>query len=173
MKGPTMVSLKDACLIALSFIFLISQGCKTPAAKPKAPDNKLAWSKPAWGRAVEGLQCRLRPDKRTWQRSQAPTFRLDIRNRGKRVFAFLPSHRLQLCQIQFDDKWYNWPSPVMIDSAVWPIAPGAQLNDIPITLHKRFGINLTPGKHIVRVAFAPEGVRAVSNPVGINILASD
>lgn len=167
-----MVSLKNASLIIVFCAFFFGQGCKSSVLKPKEPDYKLAWSKPTWGRAVEGLRLRLRPDKRTWQTGQTPKFRLDIRNEGKRVFTFLPSHRLQLCQIQFDGKWYSWPSPVMIDSPVWPITPGSELSDIPITLHKRYGINLATGKHIVRIAFSPEGVRAESNPVGITILSS-
>jgi hypothetical protein len=48
---------------------------------------------------------------------------------------------------------------------------GVQFDDIPIVLHEQFGINITPGRHIVRVALALEGVQVVSNPVGIKILA--
>lgn len=156
-------------LIILLSVFLTGQGCKTPSAKPVVLQRD-AWREPSWGEAAEGLQCRLRPDKRIWRAGERPSFKADIRNRGRRIFAFLPSHQLELCRIQFDDKWYQWPSPFMIDSPVWPLGTGAQFNDIAITLHERFKINLTPRKHIVRVVFSLEGIEVVSNPVGIEIL---
>ena len=86
------------------------------------------------------------------------------------MFAFPPSHIQQICRIQFDGKWYHWPSPVMIDGSVWPLASGVQFDDIPIVMHERFGIKITPGRHVVRVALALEGVQVISNPVGIKIL---
>jgi hypothetical protein len=167
-----MESFKNSLLIILLSVFLAGQGCRTPSpsARPVVLQTDTAWLEPTWGEAAEGLQCRLRPDRRTWRIGERPSFKADIRNRGKRIFAFLPFHQLQLCRVQFDDKWYQWPSPFMIDSPVWPLAPGAQFNDIAITLHERFKINLVPGRHIVRVVFPLEGIEVVSNPVGIEIL---
>ena len=75
--------------------------------------------------------------------------------------------------IEFDGKWHRWPSPIMIDSQLWPLAPGARYSGVTIELDKRFKIELTPGRHIVRIAFSLEGVRVVSNPVGIKILPAD
>jgi hypothetical protein len=162
---------KSGLLVVLLSVFLAGQGCKTPPAKHVVlQTTDAAWSEPVWSEAVEGLQCRLRPDRRTWRMGERPSFKVDIRNQGKRIFAFLPFHQLQLCRIQFDDKRYQWPSPFMIDSPVWPLAPGSQFNDIAITLHERFKINLSPGRHIVRAVFSLEGIEVVSNPVGIEIL---
>ena len=165
-----MEAFKKSLLIISLSVFVTGQGCRTPPAKPIVPKPDPAWLEPTWGEAAEGLQCRLRPDRRIWQVGERPGFKVDIRNQGKRIFAFLPFHQLQLCRIQFDGKRYQWPSPFMIDSPVWPLAPGAQFNDIAITLHERFKINLAPGRHIVRVVFLLEGIEVVSNPVGIEIL---
>lgn len=144
-----MEAFKKSLLIVLLSVFLASQGCKTPPAKPVVlpvvlQTTDAAWSEPVWGEAAEGLQCRLRPDRRTWKVSERPSFKVDIRNQGKRIFAFLPLYQIELCRIQFDDKRYQVPSPFMIDSPVWSLAPGSQFNDIAITLHERFKINLSP-----------------------------
>lgn len=170
-----MKSCKISLLVILLSIFFFCKGCKAPAEKivtssPGIVEDKTAWAKPSWGQQSEGLQCRLRPDRRIWQHKEQPSFKIDIRNRGKRIFAFFPFHQIQLCRIQFDGKWHQWPSPFMIDSPVWPLAPGAQFDNITFTLHERFKINLTPGKHIVRIRFTLEGIEVESNPVGIEIL---
>ncbi len=156
-------------MLLLSLLFC-SHGCEGPLARLLPSQNDPAAREPNWGEAVQGLQCRFRADKQVWQSDEIPAFKLDIRNHGQRMFAFPPSHMQQICKIQFDGKWYHWPSPVMIDSSVWPLAPGLQFDDIPIMLHKEFGIKITPGRHIVRIAFALEGVEIVSNPVGIKVL---
>ena len=170
-----MKALKTSLITMLLSAFLAGQGCKAPADKalaspPALSQDKAAWSEPTWGEQAEGLQCRLRPNRRVWQSRERPGFKLDIRNRGKRIFAFLPFHQLQLCRIQFDGRWYQWPSPFMIDSPVWPLSPGAQFDNIAITLHEQLKIKLSPGKHVVRVGFALEGIEVVSNPTGIEIL---
>jgi predicted small lipoprotein YifL len=164
-----MEAYKTIFLMILLSALLVGCGYKAPLAKPIALE-KAAWREPGWGEEAEGLQSRLHPDKRTWQWGENPSFKLDIRNRGSRIFAIFPSHQLQLCRIQFDGKWHQWPEPIMIDSMVWPLAPGAQFADIGITLQEQFKINLTPGKHIIRIAFSLEGIEVISNPVGIEIL---
>ena len=167
-RSRTMEAYKANFLMILLFTLLAGYGCRAPSAKPIALE-KAAWQEPSWGEAAEGLQCRLRPDKRIWQVGERPSFKMDIRNRGKRIFALFPSHQLQVCRIQFDGKWHQWPEPVMINSIVWPLTPGAQFAGIDITLQEQFKLNLTPGKHIIRIAFSLEGIEVVSNPVGIEI----
>jgi len=168
-----MIGLNKYSLPLLLAALLIGQGCKALLPGSRAMAGASAWGEPTWGEVVEGLQCRLRADRRTWRPTETPSFSFDIRNRGKRTFAFWPAHKLELSQIEFDGKWHRWPSPVTIDSQVWPLAPGAQYNGVTIELDKRFNIDIKPGKHIVRVAFSPEGVQVVSNPVGIEILRPD
>ncbi|MHA1571611.1 MAG: hypothetical protein ACTSWM_07295 [Alphaproteobacteria bacterium] len=155
-------------LIALVVLIPGGQGCRGPLQGA----GRAAWGEPTWGPPAEGLQCRLRADCRIWQPGETPAFTFDLRNTGKRTFAFWPAQKLQLVEIEFDGKWHRWPRPVMIDSHVWPLAPGAQYNAVNINLDKRFGINSTPGKHVVRIAFSLEGVRVVSNPVGIKVLGA-
>ena len=166
-----MAVLKKYGTLAALLAILLVQGCKGPMANWPTPSRSQAWAEPTWGRLAEGLQCRLRPDRRTWRAGETPSFKIDIRNRGKRTFALWPAHKLQSCEIEFDGEWHYWPSPVIIDSQVWPLAPGAQYNGLTIELDKRFKIEFEPGKHIVRIAFSPEGVRVISNPVGIEILS--
>lgn len=166
-----MKAQRNVWIITALVVFITGQGCKTPWAELITSRDSYAWAEPTWGEADEGLQCRLRPDKRVWQAGETPTFKMDIRNQGQRMFAFPPSHIQQICRIQFDGRWYYWPVPVMIDSAVWPLASAVQFDDIPIALDVQFGIKITAGRHVVRVALALEGVQVVSNPVGIKILA--
>ncbi len=165
-----MKAQRNVWIITALVVFITGQGCKTPWAELITSQDSYAWAEPTWGEADEGLQCRLRPDKRVWQTGETPTFKIDMRNQGQRMFAFPPSHIQQICRIQFDGRWYYWPNPVMIDGSVWPLAPGIKFDDIPIALDVQFGINITPGRHIIRVALALEGVQVVSNPVGIKIL---
>jgi len=156
-------------LLAPIALLLAAQGCT--ATGPRQTAERLARGEPIWGPSVEGLQCRLRPERRDWLISETPVLQFDLRNDGKRTFAFWPAQKMQLCEIEFDGKWRRWPDAVMIDSQAWPLAPGAQYNAVTIELDKRFGIRPTPGRHILRIAFTLEGVRVVSNPVGIKIVA--
>jgi len=168
-KSPQIAVSSKYFLTAVLAVLLIPQGCERPFARPQTATERAAWGKPRWGPPAEGLQLRLHADRRTWQPGQRPSFSFDLRNRGKRTFVFWPAQKLALSQIEFDGKWYRWPEPLKIDSLVWPLAPGAQYNSVTIELDRRFGIELEPGKHILRLAFTLEGVRVVSNPVGIEI----
>ncbi|MBN2269488.1 MAG: hypothetical protein JXN61_02680 [Sedimentisphaerales bacterium] len=143
------------------------QGCKS-----LPPSDASAWGEARWGPSVEGLQCRLRAERPTWRSNETPAFNFDLRNRGKRTFAFWPAQKLELAEIEFDGKWHRWPSDVMTNSPVWPLAPGSQYNAVTIQLDKHFKIDIKPGKHIVRIAYSLEGVWVVSNPVGIKIVAA-
>jgi hypothetical protein len=151
-------------------LVVLCQGCDGPLRLPVAPSPASAWGEPAWGAAVEGLQCRLRPDKRIWQTDEVPTFKLDIRNRGERIFAFLPFQQAHLCKIQFDGTWHQGPEPPMAAGAVWPLAPGLDFHGLPVRLDDRFGLKRRPGRHIVRVSLSLEGIEVISNPVGIEIV---
>jgi len=163
---PPMPGRSKISVPALLGLFLLCQGCNS---LPMAADRRAAWGEPIWGPAAEGLQCRLWPDRRRWQTGETPSFKFDLRNRGKRTFAFWPAQKHQLARIEFDGRWYRWPEPVRIDSQVWPLPPGRRYEGVSLSLHKAFGIRPGPGKHIVRIAFVLEGVLVVSNPVGIEI----
>jgi len=159
-----------AIFLAPLLLLFVASGCDSKLAEITSPDQKLAWAEPAWGPPAEGLQCRLKPEKRKWLASETPAFNLDVRNHGSRIFAFFPDHQQQLCRIRFDEKWYQWPRPVMIDSPVWSLPAQSRFENIRIRLLDQFGIDITAGKHIVRAAFYFEGIEVVSNPVGIEVL---
>jgi hypothetical protein len=107
-----------------------------------------------------------------WRSGETPVFKADLRNQGKRTFAFLNSERVPLSRISVDDRWYPYPASGAVQGPVWPLAPGVEFTNLPVSLPTDMQRSLTPGPHIIRVAFSFEGVEAVSNLVGIEILAS-
>jgi hypothetical protein len=137
---------------------------------------------PAWGEAVEGVQARLRAEKAQWKAGETPELKANVRNNGNRELFVAQAQ--QLCELEVDGKWHPWVGDIDVTSSAF--GPGREYKDIRITLddhwHTREGdkpLRLEPGKHTIRVAFiAPPSakgqggpVRAVSNPVEIEILA--
>ena len=138
---------------------------------PAKPDPKAPWSE-----AVEGLQCRLRANKAVWKADEVPTFRLDVRNQGKRD---LEIHMAQAaCKLEFDGAWCDWQAPVSIPCGTWPAGRPYDDFEVRVTLEAPWAsgnkpIDLKPGKHKVRVAYVTldrkQPVRVVSNAVEIQI----
>ena len=138
--------------------------------------------KPAWSEAVEGVQARLRPEKAVWPVGETPSLTADVRNLGERDLFVAQAQ--QLCEIDFDGQWYLWVGELGLKSSAF--GPGREYTGIPVVLDEhwqsklaagvRQGLELAPGKHTVRIAFIAEPnddgepVRAVSNPVEIEIL---
>ncbi|HUU21237.1 MAG TPA: hypothetical protein VM389_01760 [Phycisphaerae bacterium] len=137
-----------------------------------------------WGDAVEGVQSRARPDRRTWTAGEIPSFKLDVRNRGKRELQLdmFPEN----WRIEFDGDWYHMGVIRTGRAPRLPLGPWGEQRDIPFSPAAwgrwmsdkgRRALEFTPGKHVVRVSFTanPSGadgggrVRAVSNPVEIEI----
>jgi hypothetical protein len=126
----------------------------------------------AWGKEVGGLLCRLRADKKG-------EFKLTVRDLGKRD---VQMHAAQDgCEVEFDGTWFRWLGPVSILGGPWPAGRRYDDFEIPVSLGRRWQdssgnpINLTPGKHTVRVAYVTldrTPVRAVSNPVEIEVAAA-
>jgi len=139
-------------------------------AEVETPDKV---SSLAWGEAVEGLQVRLRTDKTAWRMGETPTFSLDLRNNGKKIFPYVRVMEAH-CQIEYDGQWYSWPYPASVHFPDGVLHENHQFNDVLIPLDERLGVNVTPGQHVVRVAFFPEPwnptSRVVSKPVEIEIL---
>ncbi len=138
---------------------------------------------PPWGKAVEGVQCRLRAEKAVWEAGEVPSFRADVRNLGKRDLLVF---RSQLgCQVEFNGKWFEQKE---IGAPMSFFPPGQRYDDISIPLEGPWvtprddeRLRLEPGKHTVRVAFICEPtrltpgkpVRAISNPVEIEIVPAE
>ena len=148
---------------------------------PGVPETEA----PSWGEAVEGVQVRLRADKKVWQAGEVPTFKADVRNLGAE--ALLTAGAGGPYELEFDGTWFDRPGDPFPSGL--SLEPGATFTGVPISLDDRWetrdekffmGVPITvgPGRHIVRVAFvcrsatSAEGasIRAVSNLVEIEIL---
>ncbi|HON90832.1 MAG TPA: hypothetical protein PK373_03450 [Sedimentisphaerales bacterium] len=149
-------------------------GCARHAsvAPTARPVRKTAPTQMQWGPAAEGLQCRLRPVKRTFPAGESPAFKIDLRNRGSRVFAYLQNERIPLDRFAIDGSWRPWPDRRPTRGKVLALAPGVELTDLLVTIPPHGPSHLPPGLHVVQVAFCFEGLEVVSNPVEIEILGS-
>ncbi len=147
-------------------------GCATrhvPAVKK--PLQRIAPTEVTWGPTAAGLQCRLRPIKRLLSAGEAPTFKVDLRNQGGRVFTFLPDPQTPLHQFAVDGRWYPWPHRPT-DGKTQPLGPGVEIADMPVALPADTPLLLVPGRHTIQVAFSFEGIEVVSNPVEIEVIGS-
>ncbi len=138
-----------------------------------------------WGPASEGVQARLRADRRTWKHGETPTVLSDVRNRGAREL-HLWRHQA-LCELEFDGRWYEWTRAEGSFKSSW-FPKGREYFDIPFKLldnwQSKAGkepLALTAGQHKARVAIVARSpnakdrnklppIRSVSNEVTIEIL---
>jgi hypothetical protein len=125
--------------------------------------------KPTWGPEAEGLQCRLRATKRLWRPTEAPTFKLELRNRGERMFAVATVDSNPSYRVIVDGRQYRVSLPPATETRIKPLAPGTEFSNLIISLPREVHTSLAPGPHTVQIAFVFEGVEVVSNPVGIEI----
>jgi beta-lactamase regulating signal transducer with metallopeptidase domain len=161
------------------------------ALKPLARLNSIAKASPAneWGKAVEGVQVRLRMDKRVWKVGETPTFSVEARN-GAKSTLFDTDGRLDIFNMEFDGHWYTNLIKVRKIRRL-QVLPGQQnkkLNALRLSPENWWGttpprtLGLTPGKHTVRVAFAGtlgggsvadggKPIRVVSKPVVIEVIS--
>jgi len=159
-------------LWASGLAIALAPGCGRRSQAPAGPPARLVRSTPTWGPETEGLQCRLRPTKRIWTHGQTITFRLDIRNGGKRLFAFDAREPIHADRVGLDDRWHRRPRSRTTAAQARPLGPGVELPDLALALPARSGLPLDPGRYHLRVAFVLEGVEVVSNPVAIEIAAA-
>jgi hypothetical protein len=139
--------------------------------KPAKPSAKAPWSE-----AVEGLQCWLEADKGLWKVNEVPSFRLHVRDQGKRD---LEIHMAaDACKLEFDGEWFEWTGPFSILSGTWPAGRHYEDFEVRVPLETRWAkdnkpIALKPGKHKIRVAYVTldlkQPVRVVSNAVEIQV----
>ena len=147
-----------------------------------------------WGKAAEGIQVRLTPDKRLWKEGEDPTLRVDVRNRGARklMTSFLCSLVLEVDGRAFGPK--AWSRLTEIEPE--PFGPGAE-RTFAVSLRQfspfvgskeqgQGGEVLAPGRHTIKAALLdnarenaidtsltayPETALAFSNLVEIQIIA--
>ncbi|MHC4644492.1 MAG: tetratricopeptide repeat protein [Planctomycetota bacterium] len=147
------------------------------AARAKA--DKTPWAEP-----VNGIQCRLRPDKLAFPAGKFPGFRADIQNVGSREL-WVPDGG-DVTEVCIDGRWYARAKKAdgPHDPLHW-LGPDCQHYDNRVVLGNYWKTkdtgnspNLTPGFHTVRVAFlalardagADSSVHIESNTVDIQIL---
>jgi hypothetical protein len=157
-------------LLLLGGWLLMCLGCGKPSRTATRRAEPIPWARPSWGPQVEGVQCLLRPVKRRWPVEESPTFEIDVRNRGQRIFAFPAADDAPLDRIAIDGRWHRWLRPAGEGVKMWPLAPGVEFNGLSATLPETLRSSLSPGRHMVQVAFVFEGVEVLSNVVTIELL---
>ena len=156
-----------------------------PAVVVRAPSTPAPAERagaPAWGEAVDGVQCRLRAESRMWQAGQVPVLRADLRNEGERQFLAVIAGQRN-CQLEVDGRWFEWPLG-MHGGTVPSLSVGQTMSDTLVTVspiwqqatqeamewrqekmrtEPREGepphLTLTAGRHSVRVAFLLDSLR--------------
>src|SRR5215471_11266745 len=83
-----------------------------------------------WGQPVEGVSVRLRPDKTRWASNEMATFKLDVRNQGKRGFYTVQSQ--ESGRLEVDGVWYDWAGGFDLNASWLP--PGHEYHDISVSL---------------------------------------
>ena len=170
-----------AVALAVMATGAVAFACCAPAPGPAAPEDKSEVNnvKEEWGEAVDGVQARLRPAKAAWDAGETLEFALDMRNQGEKT-----PHQCRapnFCEIEWDGQWHQFGGPGDLDCKHFFLNPGIQIDDwvkasLDIPWVRKKGdkeerLQVTPGKHIVRVAFLFDGgaPRPVSQPVEIEV----
>ena len=132
---------------------------------------------------IEGVECRLRPDKVFWFEGEIPVFKVGLRNQGtRRLYVILEP---AFWELSVDGKWYHMDLSISMLSKLSPFPPGCWYDDINVSISKywlskgQLIKKLAPSEHTIQVAyfahldnknFGCPAVRVVSNPVEIKIL---
>lgn len=159
---------KQVLFVLLPGVLLCS-GCSREAGISASRSNRLVRAAPDWGPQSEGVQCRLRPTKRLWQKGERPTFKCDLRNRGSRLFAFDIREPIGPSRISVDGRWFHRRRDETNQAKMRPLAPNAEFTDLMLSVPSEMELPLGPGRHTIQVAFDLEDLTVVSNPVEIEI----
>jgi hypothetical protein len=154
-------------------VLAAAAGCarRTPVAVHRQV-QRIAPVEVGWGPAAEGLQCRVRPVRRAWAAGESPAFRIDLRNQGGRVFAFVRGEQAPVHEFSIDGRRRRWPVQTPTEGKVQALGPGVEVLDLPAVLPGDAQSLLTPGLHAVQFAFSFEGIEVLSNPVQIEIIGT-
>ena len=153
-----------------------------------------------WGEAVRSVQCGLRADRTRWTADEMPTLAVGVRNRE-------PAYRARSLELELDGQWYQFKDPGtggllrahIIPGELFQFGSGQDTNVGQFRLFEGIWqrkadsgesnptgeedqMRLTPGKHVIRVAFVVEYsgggrdeplLRALSNRAEIEIVAEE
>jgi beta-lactamase regulating signal transducer with metallopeptidase domain len=122
-----------------------------------------------WGRAVEGVQCRLRTDKRVWEEGQSPILRADIRNNGNHHLRVAPTY--ERCALVLDGRTYRWPTWEFVELKGFP--PLGVYRDIIIPIVETWAggmpLKLDLGLHQISVVFQCQGTNSQGETFAIDV----
>lgn len=164
-----MSGVSNRTLLILLLSVLLCPSCSREADAPVRQTDRLAWTAPQWGAQVDGVRCRLRPTQRLWQSGDVPTFKLDLHNQGKRLFAFDVGEPIRPDRVAVDGRWYYRRRDEMRQARVRPLAPGVELSDLVLIVPASVALPLGPSRHTIEIALHLEDLTVLSNPVGIEI----
>jgi hypothetical protein len=165
-----------AVLVSLVIVLAV------PLGEKKDP-NSASSEKAEWGKPVEGVQVRLKAEKKIWQNGETPRLQADILNQGTREWSVAQAQ--ELCEVEVDSAWYRWGGEIRVKSSALP--PKRQYNDIAIVLNSHWRrkdndaeLSLTKGPHKIRALFtlnpigawAGQNPRVVSKPVEIEVVGA-
>ncbi|MBW8040601.1 MAG: hypothetical protein FVQ85_11430 [Planctomycetes bacterium] len=136
-----------------------------------------------WGEAVEGVQVRLRSNRARWNVDETITWKIDVRNTGKRHFKFALAY--EAVKIHVDGRIFDLPS-IRSRVRLYDLKPGQEHRNIFFKVDRRLKFKdhpfeLQPGKHAVKITLAVrpakgergDSLQVTSNPVEIEILPAD
>jgi len=162
---------------------------KSDSLQPEIKTDVLVEDEVPWGKAVEGVQFRLRPERFTWKQGQPLRFTLDIHNRGSRPIRIRTKDLAFDFWLVLDGKLYFRHAPGYDDFGQ-ELIPGDMIKGVPVVLDESVDQNrwwslkkapqplkLTPGKHTVCVVRSRNRSDLppilFSNPVEIEILPNE
>lgn len=166
-----METLRNGALVVF-VVLAAGAGCARRAPAVPGQARRIVPAETMWGSEAEGLQCRVRPTRRVCVAGESPAFKIDLCNRGGRVFAFVRGEQAPVHRFSIDGRWHPWPDRPPTDGRVQALGPGVEVLDLPVTLPADARPFLGPGPHVIRFAFSFEGVEVVSNSVEIEILGA-
>ena len=146
----------------------------------------------AWGKAIDGVQCRLETAQTTWNLNSTPQLNVSARTRNDSDL-LLSNGLLFGCELEVNGKWHEyWDVQSFVGQAYLSARQGElQSRSLVLPLQRKSWrlidskqpLELKPGKHQIRFAWAayrPDyktnppkqrpPIRLVSNPVDIEIV---
>jgi hypothetical protein len=131
-----------------------------------------------WGRPAGGARIRARALKETWKAGETPTLHVDLTT-GK---SGLVLRNFPHCEVEVDGVWYVPRITGIVAGA--RVVPGGSLEQriAAVRLEPKLWLlksdpdtrlQLTPGRHAVRVACDVDEFRPVSQSVSIEVAAPD
>lgn len=119
----------------------VVEGTGQPATQPgEGPAHSQEDSEPyQFGQAVEGAECKLRPNKQAWDHGEEISFLVDARNHGQRKF-FLYADQWNILT-EVDGRWYRRTTSGELkwrDTTLADFSPGRQYISIPLILDEQW-----------------------------------